>query len=84
MFHGLVLLNYRWLVGVAGQPALMPKIQKGTYFRKARTAANSHLGMLARESYGATKDSLQSFRNQWDDFSRLKFALRAWVISICG
>ena len=54
-----------------------PKIQKGiSYFRKARTAlANSHLGMLARESYGATKNFFTSrFGNLWDDFSRTKFA----------
>ena len=53
------------------------KIQKGiSYFRKARTAlANSHLGMLARESYGATKDFFTSrLGNLWDDFSRKKFA----------
>jgi len=53
--------------------AQMPKIQKGiSYFRKARTAlANSHLGMLARESYGATKNFFTSrFGNLWDDFSR--------------
>ena len=57
--------------------AQMPKIQKGiSYFRKARTAlANSHLGMLARESYGATKDFFTSrLGNLWDDFSRKKFA----------
>ena len=57
--------------------AQMPKIQKGiSYFRKARTAlANSHLGMLARESYGATKNFFTSrFGNLWDDFSRTKFA----------
>ena len=57
--------------------AQMPKIQKGiSYFRKARTMlANSHLGMLARESYGATKNFFTSrFGNLWDDFSRTKFA----------
>ena len=57
--------------------AQAPKIQKGiSYFRKARTAlANSHLGMLARESYGATKDFFTSrLGNLWDDFSRKKFA----------
>ena len=57
--------------------AQMPKIQKGiSYFRKARTAmSNSHLGMLARESYGATKDFFTSrLGNMWDDFSRTKFA----------
>ena len=57
--------------------AQAPKIQKGiSYFRKARTAlANSHLGMLARESYGATKNFFTSrFGNLWDDFSRTKFA----------
>ena len=57
--------------------AQMPKIQKGiSYFRKARTAlANSHLGMLARESYGATKNFFTSrFGSLWDDFSRKKFA----------
>ena len=57
--------------------AQVPKIQKGiSYFRKARTAlSNSHLGMLARESYGATKDFFTSrLGNLWDDFSRKKFA----------
>ena len=57
--------------------AQAPKIQKGiSYFRKARTAlANSHLGMLARENYGATKNFFTSrFGNLWDDFSRTKFA----------
>ena len=57
--------------------AQAPKIQKGiSYFRKARTAlANSHLGMLARESYGATKNFFTSrLGNLWDDFSRKKFA----------
>ena len=57
--------------------AQMPKIQKGiSYFRKARTMlANSHLGMLARESYGATKNFFTSrFGSLWDDFSRAKFA----------
>ena len=57
--------------------AQAPKIQKGiSYFRKARTAlSNSHLGMLARESYGATKDFFTSrLGNLWDDFSRKKFA----------
>ncbi|MEZ7557191.1 hypothetical protein O3620_07195 [Streptococcus sp. 27098_8_134] len=57
--------------------AQMPKIQKGiSYFKKARTMlANSHLGMLARESYGATKNFFTSrFGNLWDDFSRTKFA----------
>ena len=55
----------------------MPKIQKGiSYFKKARTMlANSHLGMLARESYGATKDFFTSrFGSLWDDFSRTKFS----------
>ena len=37
--------------------------------------ANSHLGMLARESYGATKNFFTSrFGNLWDDFSCTKFA----------
>ncbi|WP_314831127.1 HNH endonuclease [uncultured Streptococcus sp.] len=57
--------------------AQMPKIQKGiSYFKKARTMlANSHLGMLARESYGATKDFFTSrLGNLWDDFSRKRFA----------
>ena len=57
--------------------AQAPKIQKGmSYFRKARTAlSNSHLGKLARESYGATKDFFTSrLGNLWDDFSRKKFA----------
>ena len=57
--------------------AQMPKIQKGiSYYKKARTMlANSHLGMLARESYGATKNFFTSrFGNLWDDFSRTKFA----------
>ena len=57
--------------------AQMPKIQKGiSYYKKARTMlANSHLGMLARESYGATKNFFTSrFGNLWDDFSRKKFA----------
>ena len=57
--------------------AQAPKIQKGiSYFKKARTVlANSHLGMLARESYGATKDFFTSrLGNLWDDFSRKKFA----------
>ena len=57
--------------------AQMPKIQKGiSYFKKARTMlANSHLGMLARESYGATKNFFTSrFGSLWDDFSRKKFA----------
>ena len=57
--------------------AQAPKIQKGiSYFRKARTAlSNSHLGMLARESYGATKNFFTSrLGNLWDDFSRKKFA----------
>ena len=57
--------------------AQMPKIQKGiSYFKKARTMlANSHLGMLARESYGATKNFFTSrFGSLWDDFSRTKFA----------
>ena len=57
--------------------AQMPKIQKGiSYYKKARTMlANSHLGMLARESYGATKDFFTSrLGNLWDDFSRKKFA----------
>ena len=55
----------------------MLKIQKGiSYFKKARTMlANSHLGMLARESYGATKDFFTSrFGSLWDDFSRTKFS----------
>ena len=55
----------------------MPKIHKGiSYFKKARTMlANSHLGMLARESYGATKDFFTSrFGSLWDDFSRTKFS----------
>ena len=57
--------------------AQMPKIQKGiSYYKKARTMlANSHLGMLARESYGATKNFFTSrFGSLWDDFSRKKFA----------
>ena len=57
--------------------AQMPKIQKGiSYYKKARTMlANSHLDMLARESYGATKNFFTSrFGNLWDDFSRTKFA----------
>ena len=57
--------------------AQMPKIQKGiSYYKKARTAlSNSHLGKLARESYGATKDFFTSrLGNLWDDFSRKKFA----------
>ena len=57
--------------------AQMPKIQKGiSYFRKARTMlANSHLGMLVRESYGATKNFFTSrIGNLWDDFSRTKFS----------
>jgi len=57
--------------------AQMPKIQKGvSYYKKARTMlANSHLGMLARESYGAIKNFFTSrFGNLWDDFSRTKFA----------